>query len=401
MFKPFHLYLVFNPMINENSMYPSQAHEFYQQLKTKALELDTSKSFMYWGKIKVDNSVDDNFELYKQVISTNKSHGEHTHLYITDYHHFWVAKVESVHETIFMEEHTLSFYDNKDVSMWFKITDMDLLSSDFEETSCYLKQLFIDNDFNESKIESLSPYTGNLKFPVILQDHSSEKYFKNIHSEDILRVLQKNPLITNPKSSGSLRDSMQSFVLPPEVFAKLSSLSKKELLEVELLLSQSNKSESNLFNKVMNSYIRILESTLNDTLGNLIRFEYSEELYVDQHGTCLSQNKFEGSVLLKNYDGLLALNAFKQFAGLHNDFDQGHPKLEAFIQSKLIQFIDKNELISLRESFQKERDINISKEHALMVRNSILGVGCKGIINSLYHILFSEELENHTSALVA
>ena len=48
--KPIHLYIVFNPMLNNEGVYQSQAHEFYFQLKNKAKLGEPEKAFMYWGK---------------------------------------------------------------------------------------------------------------------------------------------------------------------------------------------------------------------------------------------------------------------------------------------------------------------------------------------------------------
>ncbi|MDH5415497.1 MAG: hypothetical protein OEW87_15270, partial [Flavobacteriaceae bacterium] len=113
MYKPIHFYVVFNPMLNGEGVYATQAHEFYYQLKNKVNQRNPENNHMYWGKLQVNNgSIINHLDAAKEVMAENAEHGEDTHLYITDFHHFWVAKVESIQKEILNPELTLPFYDN-------------------------------------------------------------------------------------------------------------------------------------------------------------------------------------------------------------------------------------------------------------------------------------------------
>jgi hypothetical protein len=401
MTKPFHFYVVFNPMINKDLHYKTQAHEFYHSLKSKVASEDSEEAFMYWGKLKVDSSKSENITSFSNIIGTNKKAGEETHLYITDYHHFWVAKVESVHEEIFNESHALPFYDDKDVEMWFKITDMELLSAEFEETSYYLKQLYVDNDFHDEVIESINPYLGGLKFPLILQDNLNENYFRNVYSEDISRCIKNNPLINSPNASGGVASNMKSFVLPPQVFSMLSSLTKKELLDVEVSFSKREVSDSVLFEGVLTSYLRILESVMNDTLGFILKREFGNCLFISRCGTSFSDQKSSENISVDLFQGMISLDAFvslltdaSKFGNISlSELEVKYPNIVEYFSQELIPFIEQEELVQMRSRVQQGERLVVNRVQVLKIRNNILGVGCIGVINSLFNLIITYESE--------
>lgn len=388
-------------MINEGGNYKTQAHEFYQALKRKKVE--DQDSFMYWGKLKVDSSVKSDVAPFSNAISSNEQSNEETHLYITDYHHFWVAKVQSVHTEVFDKSHVLPFYDNKEVELWFKISDMELLSAEFEETSYYLKQLYVDNKFNSDTIESINPYLGGLKFPLIVQDGLNEKYFKHIRSEDTSRCLRENPLVCQPNASGDMFESMKSFVLPPQVFSKLSSATKQELLTIELYLAKSDESRPILFSKVLESYINILESVMNETLGVVLKLELQNSLYISEEGDKFFESKLEDNIALSDYEGVIQLSAFEnllqsmnQFGNLSfNSIERRFPSITQYFSQELIPFIRQEQLLTMSSELKQFENIIIDKSKALRVRNHILGVGCNGVINNLFNLILKYEFDIH------
>ncbi len=109
--QPFSFYVVFNPLLNgENQSYKTQAHEFFHRLKNNLSMGDPNNSHLYWGKLKMSSYDEDlRFENFQESHERNRSIGADTHLFISDFHHFWVAKVESVHKEVFDKENTLPF----------------------------------------------------------------------------------------------------------------------------------------------------------------------------------------------------------------------------------------------------------------------------------------------------
>lgn len=402
--KPIHLYIVFNPMLNNEGVYQSQAHEFYFQLKNKASQGEPQSSFMYWGKLNVneEKAKSKNIEEYSSIIKNNKNVGEDTHLFITDYHHFWVAKVESVHNEVYNKDHTLAFYDDKDVGVWFKVTDMDLLSAEFEETSFYLNQLFVDNEFEQKKFDSINPYIGGVRFPLKVQDKSMERYFGNVFSEDGLRVTRNNALIENPKASDEIKFQVNSFVIPPHVFSKLPNIVKNEILSVETVFSKREKDNPELFKNILTSYLKILESVMCHTMGPVLMAEYGDCLFISEDGKKFYDHKTENNITINKYKKTISMQAFtnllsdvSSFGNLSlHSLEERNPKLVYYFVNTLCPMLNKLELVEKREALQHPgNNLIISKHEAIDVRNEILGVGCSGVINNLVSLTILQVYE--------
>ena len=142
--KPYHFYVAFNPLFNEDSNWKTQAHEFYQALKFKKEK--NKDAHMYWGKIQIsEHSESLKMTTFEQVVSENSEVQMDSHLFITDYQHMWVGKVADVLKEIPDSENTLDFYKNKIVEVWFKVVDFDLISNHAAETLAILNQLHVEN----------------------------------------------------------------------------------------------------------------------------------------------------------------------------------------------------------------------------------------------------------------
>ncbi len=388
-------------MLNTEGVYPSQAHEFYHQLKSKVSTGDPGQAFMYWGKIQVNQKSTNHLEIAQSVVAQNKSNGEDTYLYITDYHHFWIAKIEAVQKELFNPDLTLPFYDNKDVELWFKISDMDLLSAEFEETSCYLKQLYIDNDFSEQKVETMNPYVGGLNFPAVIQDRTDEKYFQNVFVEDGMRVKRRNALIENPKFSDDISSQMKSFVLPPHVYSRLSNTVKSELLAVETSLAQEDSTSENFTYSMVHSYLRILESLMSDTLGKVLKNNFGKSLYISHDGEKLYDHKTDENIKLNDFHQIISLGAFTAFLKDISSFgnlsmkalEETHPILVKYFSEELAPFLLENEIPTTRLRLKNGDKISFSKAQAFAIRNEILGVGCIGVMNQLIKLTALDDQE--------
>ncbi len=81
------------------------------------------------------------------------------------------------------------FYDGKNVEIWFKISDMDLVSSEYVETGYYLENLYAKNDFCSQELDSINPYLSGLRYPLIVQDRLSERYFAKSHAHERPRAM--------------------------------------------------------------------------------------------------------------------------------------------------------------------------------------------------------------------
>jgi hypothetical protein len=393
---PYAFYVVFNPLLNgENETYKTQAHEFFQRLKENLLSGQPEKDHFYWGKLKVsqhENPLE--YKNFKDAVEFNKQNGLPTHLYISDFHHFWVCKVESVHQDIQDKSNTLPFYDGKEVEIWFKVSDMDLISSDYVETGYYLEQLYVNNQLDSHQIDSINPYLGGLRYPLIVQNKLNEFYFTDYHNQGKARALSNNPLIQNPQASGKLASTVQTYVLPPAIYGKLSEKLKKRLIKIEMDISKKDNDDEQLYFRVFKEYTLILQSLLNDTLLKHLREDSPQQVGVQLDGDeafftrdLSAQNLSDGYwyFSLSEMCKIIDNPVFIQSANLDNIFSE-KLKFWKYCRSELMELVKNHKLLEL-----DHLNHNPTQKDAMLFRNIILGVGCKGVINSLICLYYEDE----------
>lgn len=394
MHNPFSFYVVFNPLLNgDNENYQTQAHEFFQRLKENLLSGHPENNHFYWGKLKVSHYEKElDFEKFQNAVESNRQSGLPTHLYISDFHHFWVCKVESVHKEIFDKRNTLPFYDGKEVEIWFKVTDMDLISSEYVETGYYLEQLYVNNQFDQQTINSINPYISGLRYPLIVQNRLNEFYFMDYHKLGKARALSNNPLIQNPSEFGKLAHTVQTYVLPPAIYGKLSEQIKKRLIKIEMDISAKEKDKNEIYFRVKKEYSKLLENMLNDTFIKFLKHEAPDKIGIEVIGDeqfftrDLSHQKINDakfSFSLQEICKIINDPMFIQSANLDSIFTE-KLKFWKYLRSELMDIIQEHDLLN-------EPNPNPSAKEAMLLRNIILGVGCKGVINSLICLYFEEE----------
>ena len=373
--QPFSFYVVFNPLLNgDNQNYKTQAHEFFHRLRQNLSSGDMAKSHLYWGKLRMSSHEETlDFDSYKRALEANRANGLHTHLFISDFHHFWVARVESVHQEVFDKENTLPFYDGRDVEIWFKISDMDLVSSEYVETGYYLEQLFSRNDFSKQEIESINPYLSGLRYPLIVQDRLCEQYFVSSQAHQVPRALSHNPLIEHPQESGRVANNVQTYVLPPAIYGKLSERVKKKLISIEMEIYKKDKKRDGLNKEIVESYLEILEEALNQTFVSFARQESNGKAFGD----------VIGNVPLPDILAVLENPTLIQGCNLDFVFSSKLGFLR-YCRQELMEAVRDKRLLELRDCEPDQRE-------AMLMRNIILGVGCKGILNSLVCLFHEDE----------
>ncbi|MCO4753304.1 MAG: cold shock domain-containing protein, partial [Bacteriovoracaceae bacterium] len=218
----YHFYKVYDPVlskINEgNYCAETQAHSFNKKLR--------DNEFLYWGKYKASRgNAKLNFGFFEQVVEVNNRAGISTILYISDYTYFWAAKVEGVFkqlDKVTESKNTLHFYFTEwdNIEFWFKITDMALLSADQMETNRFIKTLSIKTSNNLNSMDPLkkelfiTPYTSNLRYPLIIENNEFEDLFKD---EEARVVDGDNPLLLNGAESERVHRIIQSYLIPKAI----------------------------------------------------------------------------------------------------------------------------------------------------------------------------------------
>ena len=397
--KPYHFYVAFNPLFNEDSNWKTQAHEFYQALKFKKEK--NKDAHMYWGKIQIsEHSESLKMTTFEQVVSENSEVQMDSHLFITDYQHMWVGKVAEVLKEIPDSENTLDFYKNKIVEVWFKVVDFDLISNHAAETLAILTQLHVENEYYNYKIKEMTPFTSGIRFPMIIQDKTQERYFKSISNDYGLRILKENPLLTTKGEAMKLNSLIHSFVIPEDTFRRIPEYIRSQIIHAEILLLEAqgggNKDRYKL-EQAMLTYLKCLESLLNETFVAYLKREEGHRIWVTKD---CSAPKFIRSVLDKDKSSLIRLKDSKEVFNLsqikmlldtpsffpHTSLDFVFREKKSFweyCRLELRPTLKNESLIELKNLLSTHAHVKAHDRELLLVRNILLGVGGKGVFNNI------------------
>jgi hypothetical protein len=411
--KPYHFYVAFNPLFNEDQTWKTQAHEFHHLLKEKK-KMDLS-SHMYWGKIQISQYSEAlNLESFSHVLNENNELQMDTHLYITDYQHLWVGKVVGVQESIDDQENTLNFYKNKKVEVWFKLTDFELVSNNAIETLRFLNDFHVDNEHYSFKIKEMTPFTSSIRFPMIIQDRSRARYFNNM-LENGYKVLNENQLLETEGEGIKLNTYIHSFVIPEENFKRMPEIVRSHITHAEILLVEAQsagKKDRVKLEQAILTYLKCLEILLNETFVAHLKKEEGHRIWVtkDQHSP-----KFMRSALDKDKSSLIRIKESEDHFQLSQikmlldtpaffphtslDFIFRNKKLFwEFCRLELRSTLKNESLIDLRHQLATHTAQKLHDRELLLVRNILLGVGGRGVLNSIVETWYANESSLKKSA---
>jgi hypothetical protein len=385
-----HFYVVFNPMFNTKVLEEiegmTQAHSFYNLLLTKVR--DSKNNFLYWGKLKSTDVLEPlNKQSFTDIVKKNNAAKKVTHLYISDFHFFWVARVEAVEfdlDKATHAKHTLNFYiENWDrIEAWFKISDMKLLSNNPKETNDFIRQLVISptNKLNsrqdpQNKL-SVTPYLSGLRYPLIIEDEREEVYFDFTGKEKA--ITQKNVLMANSEGETQrLKSIVYSYVIPERVFNRFSHQVQNEILSAEIeLINCKNRTKEDIYRtnrSVARKYLIALEKCLNDIIRHT---NPPSSSLLFSPGDNLGLGDILNRVIKKEHDYLLKLNR-----PLYELLSEQTVNLSIWADIR-------NKKVHLDETI-------IDLETLKNVRRVILGVGTKGILIRLYQATFPDLKDLH------
>ncbi|MCB9063121.1 MAG: hypothetical protein H6622_16475 [Halobacteriovoraceae bacterium] len=395
-YTPIHFYLTFNPHLNDyNDPGYTQAHEFYEYIIDQIK--NTQKKYAYWGKMIAKNRVSKmDIGPLAEVIKHNQNHNHATHLYLTDYNELWVGKIESVHRTI-KDKKTLSFYDGKNVELWFKISDFALLEFQGDATAKKLSELYIDNQYMDIQIDELSPFTTGIRFPAFVQDLCEENFFNGFENDEYL-ALKPNPAI-NDFSTANVVKNITSLAIPHKIFDKIPRGAKLEIERAEMdMLERSNHKLTN----IAFSYIKSLEIVLNDlVIHHLKRSGHGESFYVDasKMPPKLSLEMHPGYISLENFQKNFSIGQILYFidkcqASNNFSFKKVFGEKKNFINyvsNEFSQILNEYKIIQIRGVLAHGDSQKIENNDALTIRNLILGVADTGLINALYLKFYGQD----------
>jgi hypothetical protein len=404
--KPYHFYVAFNPLFNQIPEHRTQAHEFYHKLKNK--KANDPDAFLYWGKIKLSEfSQHLKIENYKRVIKENEEVQLDTHIYVTDYQYLWVGKVSEATEVISSYENTLSFYENKQVEAWFKITDFDLVSNDAKKTLQMMSKFFVDNEYYDFKLKEINPFSASVRFPMIIQDSTYERYFRNSQHKSYSRILENNNLITEASTSIEINGIIPTYVISEEHFKLLPESVRSEIFHAEILIIEaqaSGKKDRYKLEQAILTYLKVLETILNKTFVEHLKVQEGHRIYVTKDDppkflrSALDRDKTK---LMRLRDCQLNFNLSQIKMLLDTTSFFGHTSLDYIFRTKKefweycrleLRATLKNEsLVELRNTLTTPDHLNKHERELLLVRNILLGVSGKGVINQILKTYYGSQ----------
>lgn len=403
--KPYHFYVAFNPLFNQDQVYKTQAHEFYHKLKEK--KHSDPNAHMFWGKIKLsDFSQPLNIANYKRVIDENEEVQLDTHIYVTDYQYLWVGKVSEVVKSIPNIQDTLPFYQNKQVEAWFKITDFDLISNDSKKTIEMMSQFFVDNEYYDFKLKEINPFSPSIRFPMIIQDSTYQRYFRNSEHKTILRILDDNQNIHQSGTTLEINGIIPAYVIPEEHFKLLPENVRSEIFHAEILLVEaqtSGKKDRFKLEQAILTYLKALETILNETFVQHLKEQEGFRIYVtkdDPPKFLRSAIDRDKTKLMRLRDCHLNFNLSQIKMLLDTPAFFGHTTIDYVFRTRKefweycrleLRATLKNEsLVELRNSLTTPDHLNKHERELLLVRNILLGIGGKGIINQILQTYYRD-----------
>ncbi len=405
--RPCHFYISFNPLFNRHSTFKTQAHEFYYELKEK-VSIDPSAS-LYWGKLQMSEYTESlNFSHFEEVFKTNHEKGDDTVLFVSDYQHLWVGRVSEITQHAPAMSETLSFYQDKKVEIWFKVSDFDLISNDAQGTADLLAQLYVDNHYYQYKVKEMGPYNSGIRFPMIIQNGMDEKYFYDFGGKDIShRVKLENSLVATPGESMRLNNIIQTYVIPEENFKKLPELVRSQIIYAEILLLEATaggkKDRAKLEQSIL-TYLRCLEILLNHTFINHLKREEGHRLFVTKDHPVkflrspLDRDK-KNLLRLKDLTEIVELGQIKMLMDAPTFFNntsldyvfRNHKRFWEYCRLELRSTLKNESLIEIRNTLAKGESIDIYDQELILVRNILLGVGGRGVFNDIIRNYYSDE----------
>jgi hypothetical protein len=400
----FHLYLTFNPYLNQGQEPEySQAHEFYDLLRTTVTE--NPKGTCYWGKmISKDREARVDIASLHKIFEQNKALQFSTHLYITDFQNLWVGKIKSITQALPKDAKTLSFYKDKKVEVWFEIEDFILLEHGHNNTASRIKDFHINNEFSQLEIMGLSPFTTGVKYPCIIEDKRFDQFFDEMDSSELSHLaLKENPNI-HRSNTQQVTNTLNNYIFPENLYARIPHAAKVEIETAELDILE--KRHHNI-HKIAFSYLKALEIVLNDVIIHQIKKKgLGEDFYVDLQSSppkILLADSRSDTVTLQSFNKHFSTNQLLYF--VENAVKHSHPSFKkAFADQKdLIRYILKefndvvrnNHLIEIRNCIAHGEQEKVSLKDAIAVRNIVLGVGVPGLITQCYYLLDKEKYRHH------
>lgn len=398
-----HFYLTFNPYLNTEYEHEyTQAHEFHDLLKDNIKK--NPKATCFWGKmIGKDRTSTLDIDLFQSIIQTNSEQNVSTHLYITDFQNLWVCKVNAITEKLPKKASTLPFYEGKKVEAWFEISDMTLLEYNHEKTANKLSELYIDNEHMELTINGLSPFTTGIKYPCFIQDLAEELYFDEFDTCEYSHlILRPNPSITSNSTQQVLR-CIHTYSIHEAMYSKLPHTAKIEIESAELdMLEQKHHN----IGRIAFGYLKALEVILNDlVIGHIKRTGFGEDFFVDATSAppkLYLQDSKDYYIPLKQFNKNFSINQIIYFIErCHNQSHLSFKKAFSdrkqfirFITGDLQKLIKENSFVPIRNALAHNDSNKVDIHDAMAIRNLILGVGCKGIINQMYQTFYPEKFRD-------
>lgn len=398
MSQPYSFYGTYNPYLT--TKITNSTFDFYKLLK----ENKNPNFYLYWPKVKGSKSNPAlDILLFKKALSENVMHGHESHFYITDFKSFWIGRVEDVVNAISDEEkekHTIDAFKDPslEIEAWFKISDFDLMTDEFKETNTYINFFSTNHELKGTQpaLENLTPYISNLRYPLIVQFSLFEPYFSSC--EDTETPLKKcwsiNQKIEMSDTYLAVSKAIKNYCIPSSIFDQLPQTVKDYLVAAETHVFEAGINPNNI-SDINTKHYRALEFMFSMAFSQHLRnFNLSKEIrlqqtdrpkfiYEDEYGKYPLFKMASANQKIFTVSDILYLfrndNRSLSKGLTPREIFQKKPEFYNFLKTYSEQL---HEIVNSRNAITHEYDLK-GVERSQLIRNTVLGIGRKGLISEL------------------
>jgi hypothetical protein len=273
-----------------------------------------------------------------------------------------------------------------------------------------LNNIHVDNEFYNYKIKEMTPFTSGIRFPMIVQDRTHERFFQSG-----LRLLNDNPLLSSKGEAMQLTNLVQSFVIPEENFRRIPEAIRSQIIHAEILLVEAQacgKKDRVKLEQAILTYLKCLETILNETFVAYLKREEGHRIWITKDG---HMAKFMRSALDKDKSSLTRLKDTTEVFNLsqikmlldtpsffpHTSLDyvfRGKKSFWEYCRLELRSVLKNESLIELRNILTTAGDVKAHDRELLLVRNILLGVGGRGVFNNVIEAWFEDSANKNQAA---
>lgn len=427
-----------------------------ETIDKKVREFRQNRPHLYLGKLSSRKSYTANdrkrIKFLQESLRRNNKQNLTTFVFITDYSSLWITKLEECFsgedfdKSKLTPDETLDLYLDPKVNIkyWFKISDINLISSQMDSTVLNLKKFYLPEDIAKEvglrrEIDQITPYRGRLIYPLPMlekrENASTGHMVKKGEPDlaDIENIISKDSFSKQMKidhlfeltgsheclqayqaifSTGRNKviDNITRYCIPYIRFHGFNESIRNEIIAAELHVLDNG---FNDLDTVVKHYFKALELIFNQVIKEHVAKSIHNDhvLYDKRLKKIVSTNElktefergnstFSFDEYCKRYISKLSelptqmspfyiVDFVKKNIKNNPDhlffkcFEEKFDLIEYFAELNPLMGVKKKLHLLRNRSNHSIHEESLTNKEALFVRNSILGIGEEGLLNGI------------------